>query len=549
MNSTQVTVRVAASTLLAPVLGGIVLCLLASTLTFASCVAPPSLTAASQTKPSAQAYADLGNWFARQEEFACAAKSFASAARLQPDSVSFAYLWGLSLSSAGHDAEALAPLQQAVRLDPSDIRPHLALGAALDRLHRTTDAEAEWRSALAIDPGSTPALDNLSQDLIDQKDYTGVIALVDKPTGDRGRSPQQSFNLGMAFAAAARFVDAARVLREGLNTTPDSPQIADELVVVLMLLKRDEEAYAVLDLVLQKHPNDQPTQLLYLRMLVSRHSHKAPEFAHKILKEYPDQWEVLYLNAVLDSSEGNTQEAQTYLERSIALNPNYADSQRALGSILSQFGDLPGAKAHMERAIALGDDSPEVQYTLAKVLQGLGDSDGAKERFHIYKQLKDVQEGMIQAAAKVEGGDQAIAAGDAAQAVSLYRDALVSDPDQPVLLYKLAKALDKLKDVAGEKAALQRAIQLNPNLAEAQNQMGYLTVREGDFAQAEIYFHAALQASPSYVAAWINLAATLASETKWQDAKHAVDRALEIDPDNIEARRLGQAIADARRGP
>ena len=72
--------------------------------------------------------------------------------------------------------------------------------------------------------------------------------------------------------------------------------------------------------------------------------------------------------------------------------------------------------------------------------------------------------------------------------------------------------------------------------------MGYLSARSGDVAAAESYFHAAIDASPSYVAAWINLAATLASESKWHDATQAVDRALEIDPSNAEARQLEQAI-------
>jgi len=45
--------------------------------------------------------------------------------------------------------------------------------------------------------------------------------------------------------------------------------------------------------------------------------------------------------------------------------------------------------------------------------------------------------------------------------------------------------------------------------------------------QAEAYFRAAVRASPSYVGAWINLAATLASESKWQEARQALARTLE----------------------
>jgi len=79
--------------------------------------------------------------------------------------------------------------------------------------------------------------------------------------------------------------------------------------------------------------------------------------------------------------------------------------------------------------------------------------------------------------------------------------------------------------------------------------MGYLAIQEGDASQAETYFHAAIHASPSYIGAWINLAATLASQARWQDAKDALGHALEIDPDNADARRLSRAIASANQGP
>ena len=514
-----------------------------------ACIASPELQARLKAKPTSESYAGLGNWFADQKRFECAATAFASASRLQPKSASLAYLWGLSLCSAGQDDRALAPLNQAIRLDANDIRPHLVLAAALDRMKKTAEGEAEWRAALTIDPESAAALDSLSQHFVDRKDYSSVIALLDKPGKERVRTPVQSLNLGVAYAGRVELDKAANVLREGLNDNPDSLPIANQLAVVLMLLGRDEEAFAVFDLALARHPDDQPTQILYLHTLVSSHSEKAPDFGRKLLAAYPDHWEVLYLVGVLESREGDFEHARAHLERSVALNPGYYQAHDELGSILAKQGDLPGAREHLEKAIALGDNQPEVQYDLAKVLQRLGDTGQAQEKLRIYQQLKKARSDTTQAAGKAEVGDQAMAAGDPVKAASLYKEALETDPDEPLLLYKLSRALDKMKDFAAEKAALQRAIQLNPNLAEAQNQMGYLADRDGDLAQAEGYFRAAVRASPSYVVAWINLAATLASEAKWQDARQALGRAIEIDPDNAEARELGQALAAAHSGP
>jgi tetratricopeptide (TPR) repeat protein len=512
-------------------------------LTLAACTPPAALSARLKASPTSQAYADAGNWYADQKQFDCAATAFASAFQLKPNSASLAYFWGLSLYSAGHDEPAKAPLDQAKQLDPSDIRPHLVLAAVMDRTKQIAAAETEWHAALAIDPESGPALDGLSEDFIDQKDYASVIALLDRPGTTRVRTSQQSLNLGMAYSSTAQLDSAITVLREGLNNDPESLPIADELSMTLMLHGREDEAFAVFSMALDKHPNDQVTQILYLHALVSSHNEKAPEYARKLLVAYPDQWEVLYLNALLESQEGNFRTARDHLERSIAANPSYPESQAELGSILAKLDDLPGARQRLEKAIALGDASPEVQYDLGKVLQRLGDTVAAQEKLQLYQQLKKRRADKVQAAGKAEEGDQAMATGDAANAASLYRVAVASDPNEALLYYKLSRAMDKMKDIDGEKTALQQAIQLNPNLAEAQNQMGYIAAHEGDTARAEIYFEAAVHAEPSYMAAWINLAATFASETKWQEAKKALGHALEIDPENAQARQLALALA------
>ena len=513
---------------------------------FAACTPPPKMKLEIQARPGAEKFANLGAWFGNQKQFGCAAEAFASAVKMQPDSESYQYMWGLSLYSAGHIAEAQEPLHTAARLNSSDVRPHLALGAALDKLKQTADAESEWRAALAIDPDSETALDALSQDLVDAKDFTAVVTLLGKPAETRIRSALQSLNLGVAYASTARLTLASDVLREGLNTAPDSLPLAVELALVLKLLSRDDEAYSVLELALQHHPGDLNTELLYCRMLVTGHSDKAPQLAKKLLLAHPSNWEVLYLNSVLEMQDGDYKQARTQLERSVAQNPNDPKSQKALGDVLTRLQDLHGAREHLEKAIALGDSEPEVQYELAKVLQSLGDREQAQERLRIYQQVKKAQSDRTQAAGKAEVGDEAMAAGDAAKATGFYREALAANPDEPLLYYKLSRALDKTNDLINEKTALQRAIQLNPNLAEAQNQMGYLAVRGGDAGAAETYFRAAIQASPSYVSAWINLAATLASETKWQDALEAVNHALTIDPSNAEARQLQQSIQAAQ---
>lgn len=528
---------------------GILLAGLAGPHAHAACIAPPATNARLQSNPTAEIYASLGAWFGDRKQFACAAEAYANAVKFQPDSASLNYMWGLSLYSADDVQEAFAALRKAASLDTSDARPHLLLGTALDQTSQFADAEREWRAALAIDPSSAVALDGLSRDLLNDKDYAAAIALLERSPHPEQRTPTQALNLGMAYARTLQLKEASKVLREGLSTAPDSLPLADELAVVLMLVDRPEEAVTVLSDALARHPGDLNTQVLYLRVLVSSQSENAQQLGQKLLITAPHNWEVLYLNAQLEIRAGQFQKARAQLEQSVALKPDYFQSQEALGNALFQLKDFTGAKEHLEKAIELGDGEPAVQYELAKVLQNLGEVEQSQEKLRIYQTMRKAEADRTLAVGKIESGDRAMAAGDAAQAVTLYREALSDDPNEALLAYKLAKALDKTKDLDAERAALQRAIELNPNLAEAQNQMGYLDVKSGDDVQAESYFRAAVHASPSYLPAWINLAATLAGEAKWQDAKQALARALELDPHSAEAHRLDQAIAAAQANP
>ncbi len=203
-----------------------------------------------QGKPDAAALTDLGVWFADQKNYSCAANAFASSLQTEPnqkDVAHVAFMFGVSLDFSGDTKEAIPALQEAEKLGYRDIKIHLILADLLDASHATADAEAEWRAALEIDPEYTDALDPLSNDLISDGDFKGTIDLLEKPRLLGQRSAQQSLNLGRAYMKTAKPEEAVRVLRDGLNTTPDSLSLAKELADVLTQLGRKEEAAAVLE--------------------------------------------------------------------------------------------------------------------------------------------------------------------------------------------------------------------------------------------------------------------------------------------------------------
>ncbi|MGC1911764.1 MAG: tetratricopeptide repeat protein, partial [Candidatus Acidiferrales bacterium] len=132
------------------------------------------------------------------------------------------------------------------------------------------------------------------------------------------------------------------------------------------------------------------------------------------------------------------------------------------------------------------------------------------------------------------------------QAIALYKEALLSAPRDASLAYKLAMACEKAGDASSERAALQQAIQIDPNMAPAQNQLGYLDYHAGDTTSAEQHFRSAVRAAPGYAKAWVNLAATLYLESKYPEAREAVERALLLDPGNLQAQQLSARLESDR---
>ncbi|MGA8153823.1 MAG: tetratricopeptide repeat protein [Terriglobales bacterium] len=480
--------------------------------------------------PSATAYTDLGTWFRDRREFGCAAEAFENAFALQPGSAPLAYLVGRSRYSAGDIDGAIASLRRSVQLDPKALQSHLTLGATLDQMKNIPEAEIEWRAALAIDPKSAIALRALSKDLLAEKDYGSEIALL-HPVGSRQLTPDLTLDLALAYGQLGMLQDANEVLRTALRAHPSSLPLAKALAAMLVLQARKEEAAGVLETAMKDHPADLGVRLLYLRILVLQdETAKAQPFGSKLLKLAPDNWEVLYLNGVLERRAGEYVAARDHLEQAVALNPSHYESRRNLGSVLAQLKDANGAKEQLEQAIALGGHDPEVRFELAGVLRSLGENEEAEKQLKLYQQEAQAKSDMTQAAAKAAFADQKLAAGDVQQAVDLYREALAAAPKEASLAYKLAMALDKAGDTTNERAALEQAIQIDPDMAEAQNQLGYLASGAGDTASAEEHFRLAVQASRGFTKAWVNLAATLYLESKLPEAKEAVEHALQLDP-------------------
>jgi tetratricopeptide (TPR) repeat protein len=518
-------------------------CLVASKYAPAACDGPQQLGAKIHATPDSTSYTELGMWFGDRHQYDCAAESFRAALKFEPGSARLYYLLGLTLYSSGHADEAVNALERSIQLIPDAVKPHLILGAALDQLHRSQEAKAEWETALNIDPRSTEAIDWLSKAMMAEGDYGGAIGLL------RSAPPDENLTLRLAEAydKAGMSDKAAEVLKNALRLHPSSLPLSDALTTTLVKQTLYQDAIQLAAKTARLHPGNLDAQRTYFRLLVLNDDYTlAQPLGRKLLVKAPHDFDVLYLNGIVERAAGQFPEARQHLEEAAALDPNYYNCRYNLGVVLAELKDFKGAREQLEKAIALGATEPEVRFKLASVLRTLGETELAQEQLKLYQQELQARANHTLAASKAAQGDKELSIGDPQKAVAFYREAVEAEPKDPMLAFKLALALDRTGDTGGERTLLERAIQIDPDLALAQNQLGYLDSRSGDSTSAEEHFRRALHAAPGYTQAWVSLAATLGMESRFPEAQKALANALQLDPQNTEALQLRKALDAAQ---
>jgi tetratricopeptide (TPR) repeat protein len=506
----------------------------------AACTGPQALMDKLRLHPTTENAIVLGSWFAAHQQFECAVKTFHGALKTDPGSAQLHYLEGLALAGWGHFGEAIPDLQESTRLAPKVLKPHLMLAHLYDQASQRPKAEEQWKLALAIDPQSELALEGLSGDLLADKDYVGVIQLLQAAP----RTEKLAINLARVLGLLHHVDEASVVLTEALKQSPDSLPLAEALTVVLVKQVRYQEAINLLGHIVQAHPGNQEAEVQLFRILVlTNHINEARPMGPKLLAERPHDSEVLYLNGIIDRSVGDYAQAKTHLEEAVALDPNFFNSRYNLGMALVFLHEWKAGKEQLEKAIALGAPQPEVHFELAKALRGLGENDSAQAEMKLYQQLMKDDEAATEAQASAIRGDKELEAGNVKDALTHYREATKEAPENASYRYKLALALDQAGDTESERAELEKAIKLNSGLAGAQQQLGHLLARSGDSDGAIEHFRLAVQAAPAWVEAWINLGGALAEAGQFPAAHDAAATALRLDPGNAEARELSDMLA------
>ncbi len=155
----------------------------------------------------------------------------------QSDAANLRRLGG-ALLSAGNAIDAAKALQQALDIEPDNVRAHNNLGQALLRTGKVPEAIRHFERALSLNPDYSIGYNNLGQALIAGGEFARAIAPLQRAIALDAALVEAWVNLSIAFERTGELAQALQTLEEARTRFPSSADVWAQRGAVLSQLKR-----------------------------------------------------------------------------------------------------------------------------------------------------------------------------------------------------------------------------------------------------------------------------------------------------------------------
>jgi len=273
---------------------------------------------------------------------------------------------------------------------------------------------------------------------------------------------------------------------------------------------------------------------------------------------------------------GDAEEAIALLMRAANLAPQDPRIQADCGAALTSGGRPAEAAVLLRRALASCGPDDNLSFNLARCLQAQGETAAALAALDAVSLVGDdvckLRGDLLQALGDVQGAVAAYTAalrlapnnpnylndlgvlletsGDPAKHVGVWRQ-LAADP-QPhgIVFFFLGNALNAAGDLAGARSAYERALAIEPSMAEALNNLALVLGKLGLEREAMEALDRAVARNPDLAAARSNLGSLMSRYSALDEAEAMLRQAVKLDPESIDARtNYGAVLMRQRRFP
>lgn len=352
-----------------------------------------------------------------------------------------------------------------------------------------------WENVPGKDGRHAPGTVVSSEDTKAALEQLVALGYIDRPDGDAGKAVRQSqreldFNLAEAYMDAGMFGDAAPLLDTLYRDYPLEFRFGIRLATCLQVLGRHDELAALIDSI--------ETRWGEARKLARK---KIREFMEQA-RERKAHWERL---KALDEKDGaanlpalarvngagkpilfEDEELEVLRELRAIARGNPESLHYLAATVAMTRGDYAHALEMLEKAKLSRSTNPGFQYQLGNVYLELKRFDDAERAYRRGLEFDPLHTNCHLGCARVW-----LASGRVDEAAVEARATLGLQYQFPVAHFVLGRALRKLGDPKGAIAALEIALQQNPNFAEAHRELAGIHTRQGQADMAAQHRHAA----------------------------------------------------------
>jgi len=265
--------------------------------------------------------------------------------------------------------KAIAQFQEILKIQPDDVYSGLWLARLYRFENKHSEAETVLRGLLARDAGNGPALEQLSQLLMDEGRSQEAVTLLSDAAGESS-SPEVYDLLGDAYSQAKEYAKAEAAYRKAVEEDPDDPGHLHGLAQALMAEDKYADALEQFKRLTEIEPS---TSENFLRMAqLYRRLGKFDQAEASLLRAKqlaPGSLEVLYNEALLYEDQGRYDDAVKVLSDAIAGMKSQSSSARNSAGAAAAGNGTEGS--------ASGETSPNA---LAILYEQLG---------HAYREEED----------------------------------------------------------------------------------------------------------------------------------------------------------------
>jgi Flp pilus assembly protein TadD len=408
----------------------------------------------------------------------------------------------------GKPSDAARILEKVVKDDANNPVAHHQLGQAMMAMGNNDGAEAEFRSALKLQPNMLPSLRTLARLALLKKDMGTVEQCADQIIKLQPGAYDGYILRAIVEDNHKEDEKSLADLQKAVSLAPDSVDARNELGNWYGAHKRPTEARKRFEEALKLDANSVDAMLGLMKVF---------------------------------NAENDPKGAVKRLHAQIAVAPNNAAFYTMLGQLLARMNDLSGAESALEKAIQLQDKNGPAYGTLSGVqlAQGKVDASIATTDRWIAVSPTDVMAYMTK-------GSLMERKGDSNQALVQYQKVLQIKPDFPMAANNAAYLmLQQGKDLDVALTLAQTGRRGMPNSPYTADTLGWAYYQEGTYRLAVDLLQEATKQVPSNANYHYHLGMAYSKINDRAKAKTELERALQLNPNLAqapEARRVLQEL-------